>query len=323
MRDILVTENIAGAQMDALRGAFDVEYAPQLWQAPEKLREMIGQFRAIIVRNQTAVNADLLRAGTNLQVVARAGVGLDNVDVTMASTLGIVVVSTPSENALSVAELTIGLILSMARMIPAADRSAKAGKWERQRFTGVELSGKTLGIVGLGRIGVLTAQRARAFDMRIIAHDRFVKSDSPNVTQSGAALVSLDELIEQSDAITVHVPKTAETVGLFNYERFSRMKPSAMFVNTSRGEVVDEEGLIRALAEKKIAAAALDVRGKEPPEPGSPLKEMDNVILTPHIAAFTHEGQKRVVASVCRDVTAVLRGEDPQQFVNFPKPKRR
>jgi D-3-phosphoglycerate dehydrogenase len=212
-------------------------------------------------------------------------------------------------------------MLGLARMIPLADRSTRGGAWERQKFTGAELFGKTLGIVGLGRIGFLVAMRARAFGMHILAHDNFISPDSFIVSECGATLVTLDELLERSDFISVHTPATPQTRGMFNEQLFSRMKSGAFFINTSRGEVVDEAALIAALQQKKIAGAALDVRGKEPPEK-SPLGEMDNVILTPHIAAFTVEGQRRVGQSVCHDVAAVLRGERPRYFVNFPAPAK-
>jgi D-3-phosphoglycerate dehydrogenase len=321
MRDVLVTENIDGSEMKEMMRSLDVAWEPELWKSPAKLRQAVGEFRAIIVRNQTNVDAELIAAGKQMLVIARAGVGLDNVDVKAASESGIVVVWTPVQNGISVAELTIALMLSAARMIPAADRSARAGKWERQRFMGTELYGKTLGIVGLGRIGRMVAARARAFGMEILAHDAMLKPDSPAVADARAKLVGFDELLAGADVVSCHVPKTAETIGMFDYATFCRMKRGAIFINTSRGEVVNEAGLIRALRGKKIAAAALDVREIEPPAAGE-LSEMDNVILTPHIAAFTHEGQKRVVASVCRDVADVLRGGEAKNYFNFARPKR-
>ncbi len=320
MRDVLVSENIVGEEMEALKRSFDVVFEPQLWEEQDALLRRVGEFRALVVRNQTKVDRELLAAGKKLQVIGRAGVGLDNVDVNAASERGVVVAWTPEQNSISVAELVIGMMLGLSRMIPTADRSTRSGGWERQKFTGTELFGKTLGIVGLGRIGFLVAMRARAFGMRIIAHDAFVSPDSFMISECGATLVSLDELLAQADVISVHVPKTPQTVLMFNDDRFARMKPDALFVNTSRGEVVDEDALIRALKDKRIGGAALDVRGIEPPEK-SPLAEMENVILTPHIAAFTVEGQRRVVSSICRDVAAVLRGEGAKYYVNFPRPR--
>ncbi|HUT91831.1 MAG TPA: hydroxyacid dehydrogenase [Thermoguttaceae bacterium] len=321
MTDIVVSENVVGAPMDSLQREFDVRFDPDLWKSPDKLAAAVARAKALVVRNQTQVTADLIRVAENLQIIARAGAGLNNVDVEAASAAGIVVAYTPDENSVSVAELTVGLMLALARRISAADRDTRSGGWARRGFTGSELMDKTLGLVGLGRIGTLTAARARAFGMTIIAHDDFIDPRSPAVRELEARLVPLDDLLAEADFVTCHVPLTETTRGMFDYARFAKMKPGAMFVNTSRGEVVDEEGLIRALQEEKIGGAALDVRGTEPPGP-SPLSEMDGVILTPHIAAFTEEAQHRVVASVCRDVAAVLRGDPAVGYANFPSPRR-
>jgi D-3-phosphoglycerate dehydrogenase len=321
MPDILVSENVAGPEMDDLKKRFDVVFEPELFKDPAKLNSIIGNFRAIVVRNQTKVNAELIAAGKKLEVIGRAGVGLDNVDHGAASKAGIVVAFAPMQNSISVAELAIGLMLSMARMIPAADKSTKAGGWDRKKFTGVEMFGKTLGIVGLGRIGFLVANRAKAFGMHIVAHDNFVNPDSFTVSEIGAELVSLDELLKRSDVISVHTPETPQTAKMFNAEAFAKMKPTAFFMNTSRGGVVDEDALIEALRSKTIAGAALDVRTVEPPKP-SALAEMENVILMPHVAAFTNEGQDRVLKCVCADVDAVLSGKAAMNFFNFAKPKR-
>lgn len=326
MADVLVTENIAGREMDALRQSLAVTFEPGLFRSPQRLREALtgGGYRAWIVRNQTRVTADLIAAaGDRLEVIARAGVGLDNVDVRAASDAGIVVVWAPEQNSVSVAELTVGLMISLARMIPQADRGTRAGGWERNRFTGVELQGKTLGIVGLGRIGFLTAMRARAFGMNILAYDAFINPDSFTVGESRARLVPhLGELLEASDFVSCHAPETPQTINLFNEQAFARMKPSAYFINTSRGRIVNEQDLALALREKRIAGAALDVRASEPPG-ATAFDDLDNVILTPHIAAFTREGQERVVACVCRDVAAVLSGGNARNYFNFPAPRRR
>lgn len=319
MPEIVVTENIVGSPMDTLRRDFDVLFDPALWKDPQRAADAVRQARALVVRNQTQVTADLIAAGENLQVIARAGAGVNNIDVQAASEAGIVVAYTPNENSVSVAELSLGLMLSLARRIPAADRDTRSGGWNRQGFTGIELMNKTLGVVGLGRIGTLTARRAAVFGMTIIAHDDFIDPASPVLEELDIRLVSLEDLLAQSDFVTCHLPLTDQTRGLFNYETFCQMKPGAMFVNTSRGEVVDEEGLVKALAEGHVAGAALDVRQTEPPG-ASRLSEMDNVIHTPHVAAFTREAQHRVVASVCRDVTAVLQGGRAIDYVNFASP---
>jgi D-3-phosphoglycerate dehydrogenase len=293
----------------------------ELWRTPEKLRAAVAGCRALLVRNQTRVTAELIAAAPQLEIIGRAGAGLDNIDVAAATAAGIVVASTPDQNSVSVAELAIGFMFALARKITTADHDTHAGGWNRQRFAGVELNGKTFGVVGLGRIGFLTALRARALGMRIVAHDQFVGPDAVAVTETHARLVSLDELLQHSDFVSCHVPLTTETRGLFGYERFAAMKRSAFFLNLSRGEVVNETGLVRALREERLAGAALDVREVEPPGT-SPLNDFENVILTPHIAAFTREAQDRVVNAVCADLAAVLRGERARNFANLSRPQR-
>jgi len=319
--EVLITENITGPPVEALKRDRAVAFQPELWKSPAGLQAALRGVRALVVRNQTRVTGELIAAADRLEVIARAGVGLDNVDVPAATRAGVVVAFTPSQNAISVAELTVGLMLALARKIPAADRHVKQARWARYEFMGGELYGKTLGIVGFGRIGALTASRAAAFGMQIVAHDPYL-SDAA-VAAAGVPLrrVSLEELLATADVVSCHLPATAETQGLFHYDRFCCMKPTALFVNIARGDVVDEPGLIRALTEGKIAGAGLDVRTKEPPDPG-PLETLDNVVLTPHLGAFTHEGQQRVVEAVCRDVAAVLSGGDAIDYVNFPRPRK-
>jgi D-3-phosphoglycerate dehydrogenase len=319
--DILITEVMGGPPIEELKARYSVLVQADLWKSPDKIKALLPNCRALIVRNQTRVNADLLSAAHRLKVIGRAGAGLDNIELSAANAAGVVVASTPDQNSISVAELTLGMMLSLARPIPSAHQHAKGGGWERHRFFGTELFGKNLGVVGLGRIGVLSASRARAFGMNILAHDTYISPDSVAVTETRATLMDLNTLLAQSDFVSCHMPLTPQTRRFFNYERFCRMKPSAFFVNLSRGEVVEEAGLIRALEEKRIAGAALDVREQEPAPP-SALSNMENVILTPHIAAFTHEAQVRVVAAVCQDVAAVLDGRAAKNFVNFPVPKK-
>jgi D-3-phosphoglycerate dehydrogenase len=321
MRDVLVTENIVGSAMESLKGRFDVALEPELWSTPERLQELIVDFRAIIVRNQTRVTSELIASAPHLQVIGRAGAGLDNIDLDAATAAGIVVAYTPEQNALSVAELAMGMMLALGRKIVVADQTTKAGEWKRRESTGIELYGKTLGLVGLGRIGYRVGQRGKAFGMDIVAYDLYANPDAIPVSESFARMMDLNELLGMADFVSCHVPLTSETVGLFDYERFCNMKSTAYFINTSRGEVVNEAALVQALKEKRIAGAALDVRQKEPPDKG-PLSEMDNVILTPHIGAFTREGQERVVSSVCRDVGAILEGGEAINYFNLSKPKR-
>jgi len=319
MPEILVTENIVGDAMDRLCSEFDVLFEPTTWQNSDQLHQLLHDVRALIVRNQTEVTAELITAAPELEIIARAGAGLDNIDVDAATQAGVVVTYAPCENSLSVAELTLGLMLSLARKIPAAQADTRQAGWNRGQFTGSELSGKILGVVGIGRIGSLVAQRAHAFGMTIIAHDDYVDPTSPQLQALDVQLTSLEDLLSQAEFVVCHVPLSEETRDLFNRERFGQMKSTAMFINTSRGEVVDEAALVEALQNKELAGAALDVRGTEPPA-RSPLEQMENVILTPHIAAFTHEAQQRVVAAVCHDVTAVLRGQQAVNGFNFSQP---
>lgn len=321
MADIVVTENITGAAMTELRGTHDVAFEPGLWQDEDRLADSLRDARALIVRNQTQVTSSVIRSTSKLEIVGRAGAGLDNIDTDAATEAGIVVSFTPSENSISVAELVLGQMLTLVRRIPAAWQDTRSGGWDRVQFTGGELFQKTLGIVGLGRIGRLVAARARAFGMSLIAHDDFIAPDAGFVRDLNVRLVSLDELLAQSDFVTVHVPLTDQTRGLFSLEKFRLMQPTSHFINASRGEVVDESGLVEALNGDLIAGAALDVRESEPPAAG-PLSEMDNVILTPHIGAFTHEAQERVVAAVCRDVVAVLSGEAASSAFAIARPSK-
>jgi D-3-phosphoglycerate dehydrogenase / 2-oxoglutarate reductase len=320
MPDVLITENIIGAEMNMLRQTFDCTFDPDLWKKPEALHAMIGNYKALIVRNQTQVTRELIAAGSGLQIIGRAGVGLDNVDLQAATEHGIVVAFTPEQNANSVAELTIGLMLALARKIPAADRDTKAGGWKRQQFTGSEILGKTLGLVGFGRIGASTANKARALGMDIVAYDPFVDAESLKAMELRAEMMSIESVLQRADFVSCHLPATRSTMNFFDDDKFALIKPSAYFINTSRGEVVDEDALLRALQTSKIAGAALDVRSIEPPE-ASPLTEFDNVILLPHIGAFTKEGQTRVVTAICKDVAAVLNGKAAKNFANFSNPK--
>lgn len=321
MPDILIAENILGAAADALRARFEVSSQPELWKSAAQLAKEIRNCRALIVRNQTPVTAELLASATELLVVGRAGVGLDNIDVKAAERAGIVIASTPDQNAISAAELTMGMILALARMIPAADHDTRQGNWNRQRFVGIELYGKTLGIVGAGKIGFLTARRAMAFGMKILAYDPYLSPDNVLLSDLRAELLSLDDLLIKSDVVSCHLPSTPETKGLMNSEHFGKMKPGALFVNTSRGNVVVEADLVAALKSGALGGAALDVRAKEPPVL-SELEAVPNVILTPHIAAFTHDAQDRVTRAVCEDVARVLDGKPAINAVGSALPQK-
>ena len=322
MPDILVTENVGGDDIERLGRKFEVVIEPDLWKSPALLRDRVAACRAIVVRNQTKVTADVIAAGRRLEVIARAGAGLENVDTFAAAGAGVVACYAPCQNSISVAELTLGLMLALARAIPAADCSTKGGGWERQRFTGTELYGKTLGVIGLGRIGYLTAARARAFGMEIVAHDPGLDADAFTVMELRARLLTFEEALAASDFVSCHAPDVAATRGMFDDEAFASMKDGAYFINAARGSAVDEQALARALKSGKLAGAALDVRTTEPPERG-PLEGMENVILMPHVAAFTREGQDRVVAAICRDVEAVLGGGAARNALGAARPAGR
>ncbi len=321
MPDIVISEYMHGAAFESLRSRFDVLLDAELWKKPDLLTEKVKSCRALIVRNQTRVTAALMDAARELLVIGRAGVGLDNVDVKHAEQAGIVVSFTPDQNAISVAEIAMGMILSLARPIPAADRDTKSGNWQRNKFMGTELYGKTLGIVGAGKIGYLTARRAMAFGMRILAYDPFLTPDNILLSELQAELVELDDLLARADVVSCHLPATPQTTGLFNRELFSKMKRGALFINTSRGKVVSEPDLVEALKSGTIGGAALDVRGEEPPKTGE-LETLPNVILTPHIAAFTREAQDRVSRAICEDVARVLDGKPSISAVRSAVPRR-
>lgn len=315
MSNILISENISGAAVDALSSQFEVTSLPELWRDPAELSKRIGDFRALIVRNQTQVTASLLGNAKRLIVVGRAGVGLDNVDVAAATEAGILVTSTPDQNAISVAELAMGLMLSLARKIPAANQDTKSGHWNRQKFVGTELYGKTIGIIGAGKIGYLTARRAQSFGMKVLAYDPFISRDSILLSELNAELVSLENLLARADVVSCHLPATPLTLGLLNAACFRAMKSTATFINTSRGEVVVEGDLLDALKSGTIAGAAIDVRATEPPQ-ASELEPLPNLILTPHIAAFTQEAQERVTTAICEDIARVLGGKPAQNAIN-------
>lgn len=321
MRDVLISEIMEGPAVDALRRRFDVLYLPELWKSPTLLIEKLADCRALIIRNQTSITADVVSAAPELLVIGRAGVGLDNIDLDAARQAGIVITSTPDQNAISVAELAMGLMLSLARFIPAADQDTKKGNWNRHKFIGTELYGKTLGILGAGKIGYLTARRARAFGMRILACDPFLSQDNILLSELGAELLPLDDLLPRADFVSCHLPATRQTTGVLNAACFRKMKPGSFFINTSRGKVLVEADLLAAIKDGIIAGAALDVRSKEPPEPGE-LETLPNVILMPHVGAWTHDAQDRVANAICEDVARVLEGKPAVNAVYEAVPRR-
>jgi len=320
--DILISEEVNSPFVTALARKYHLVCAGSLWKQRAALKQQIREARAIMVRNQTQVNAQLLAAATRLEVVGRIGVGLDNIDLKAATDRGVVVVAPLDANAISVAELTIGLTIALARKLPLADHSTKSGKWDRKRCMGVELSGKTLGICGFGRIGRLVGRSARALGMNLAVYDPYIKSDSPALTELNAlAHKNLADALALADFVTVHMPLTPGTKRLFNARTFAAMKRGSFFINTSRGGIMDERALLACLRKDHLAGAALDVRATEPPGK-SAFDQMDNVILTPHIGSFTVEAQSRTFQAVCDDVDRVLQGTPALNFVNLPLPKR-
>lgn len=308
---VLIAEELSPATVEALGPDFDIRSVDGTDRPA--LLAALAEASAILIRSATRVDAEAIAAAKRLKVVARAGVGLDNVDIRAATAAGVMVVNAPTSNVISAAELAIGHLLSLARFIPDANHSAKAGEWKRSAFTGVELYEKTIGVVGLGRIGTLVAQRLASFGANLVAFDPYVTP--ARAQQLGVTLLSLDELIEQSDFITIHIPKTPETTGLIGADQFAKAKPGLRIVNASRGGIIDEDALYAALKSKRIAGAGLDVFVSEPPT-GSPLLALDNIILTPHLGASTDEAQEKAGVSVAKSVRLALDGELVPDAVN-------
>ena len=312
---VLIAEVLSPATIEALGPDFEVRNVDGTDR--EALFAALADADAVLVRSATKVDAEALSHAPKLKVIARAGVGLDNVDIKAATTAGVMVVNAPTSNIVSAAELTIGHLRSLARRIPAAHASLSGGAWKRSSFTGAELFEKTVGIVGLGRIGALVAARLNAFDMRVIAYDPYVTS--ARAQQLGVQLVSLDELVAEADFLTIHMPKTPETTGMIAAEQFAAMKPTAFVVNVARGGLIDEADLYTALTTGEIAGAGLDVFTSEPPVEGSTaqaLLSLPNVVVTPHLGASTEEAQEKAGVSVARSVRLALGGDLVPDAVN-------
>ncbi|ROS25091.1 D-3-phosphoglycerate dehydrogenase [Rathayibacter sp. PhB127] len=308
---VLIAEELSPATVDALGPDFEIRSVDGTDRPA--LLEALGSADAILVRSATQVDAEAIAAAPSLKVVARAGVGLDNVDITAATAAGVMVVNAPTSNIISAAELTVGHILSLARHIPAAHSALAQGLWKRSKYTGVELYEKTVGIIGLGRIGALITARLQAFGVNVVAYDPYVTS--ARAQQLGVTLLPLEELLAQSDFITIHMPKTPETTGMISDAQLALMKPTAFLVNVARGGLIDEDALHRALVAKTIAGAGLDVFVKEPPT-DSPLLALENVVVTPHLGASTDEAQEKAGVSVAKSVRLALSGELVPDAVN-------
>jgi D-3-phosphoglycerate dehydrogenase len=270
----------------------------------------------LVIRSATKVTAELMAGAPRLKVVGRAGTGLDNVDVPAASKRGIVVMNTPGGNTITTAEHALSLMMAMARNIPQAVQSMRDGKWEKKKFQGTELFNKTLGIIGMGRIGSVVAERALGLKMRVLAYDPFITKEV--AANLGVELVALDELMARADFITLHTPKTKDTARLLNQQAFKKMKPGVRIINCARGGLIDEEALLGALKEGKVAGAALDVFETEPPPPVFPLRELSQVICTPHLGASTEEAQANVAVAICEQIVELLLYETIKNAVNAP-----
>ncbi|MDO2935966.1 phosphoglycerate dehydrogenase [Paeniglutamicibacter sulfureus] len=308
---VLLAEELSPATVAALGPDFEIRQTDGADRS--QLLSAIADVDAILVRSATQVDAEAIAAAKNLKIIARAGVGLDNVDIKAATQAGVMVVNAPTSNIISAAELTVGHIVSLARRIPAANASLKSGAWKRSSYTGVELFEKKAGIIGLGRIGALVAARLQGFGMEILAYDPYITP--ARAQQLGVTLVDLDELLAESDFVTIHMPKTPETVGMLGKDAFAKMKNSAYVINVARGGLVDQDALYTALKNEEIAGAGIDVFVQEP-STDLPFFEFENVTVTPHLGASTDEAQEKAGVSVAKSVRLALAGELVPDAVN-------
>jgi D-3-phosphoglycerate dehydrogenase len=308
---VLIAEDLSPATVEALGPDFDIRHVDGANRSD--LLASLPHAHAVLIRSATKMDAEAFLVAKHLKVVARAGVGLDNVDIKAATAAGVMVVNAPTSNIVSAAELAVGHLLSLARHIPRAHASLSSGEWKRSSFTGVELFEKTIGIVGLGRIGALVAERLSGFGATLIGFDPYVQP--ARASHMGVTLTTLDDLVERSDFITIHIPKTPETTGMIGLEQLRKAKASLRIVNASRGGIIDEEALFQALSENWIAGAGIDVFVNEPPT-GSPLLGLPNIVVTPHLGASTDEAQEKAGVSVARSVKLALEGELVPDAVN-------
>ena len=313
---ILISDKLAQEGIDILKAVKEFEVDCKYGLPPGELKNIIKDYDALIIRSSTNMTADIIEAADKLKVIGRAGVGLDNVDLKAATKKGIVAMNTPGGNTTSTAEHTMSLILALSRNIPQACASLKSGKWERSKFEGVELHGKILGIIGLGRIGSTVARMGKAFGMKIITCDPFLSMEV--ASNIGVEMVEMEELVKTSDYVTIHIPKSNETRNIISHKEFSMMKRTARVINCARGGIIDEAALIEALQNKTIAGAALDVYEKEPLDSDSPLLKIDNCVVTPHLGASTSEAQVNVAIEIAESIRNALLGKGIVNAANFP-----
>lgn len=312
-KKVLVTDSISEEGINILRKEAQVDVKVGL--KPEEIIAVIGEYDALMVRSQTRVTADIIEAGKKLQVIARAGVGIDNVDVNAATHCGVVVVNAPTGNTVSAAEHTVALMLALARNIPQANTVLKTGTWKRDKFMGTELRGKTLGIIGLGNVGSEVARRAQGFEMKLIGIDPLISEEFAQ--KIGVTLVDMNQLLRESDFVTLHIPLTAQTRGLIGEKELSLMKPTARIINCARGGLIDEPALVKAITDKKLAGAAVDVFEKEPCTE-SILFGVENIIVTPHLGASTAEAQVIAARDVAEQIADIFRGQPARSAINVP-----
>jgi D-3-phosphoglycerate dehydrogenase len=313
---VLVSDSLSESGLKPLRAAKGVQVTVNTGLSHDQLLEHIPAYDALLVRSSTQVTADVIQAGKRLRVVARAGVGVDNIDVDAATQAGVIVVNAPTGNVIAAAEHTVAMLLALARHIPQADAHVRAGQWHRTQFMGVEVRDKVLGTIGLGRVAQEVARRAQGLGMSILGYDPYVTADY--ATQRGVRLVDLNTLLAQSDFITVHVPLTPQTTNLIDRSQFKLMKPTARLLNVARGGVINEEALVEAVETERIAGAALDVFAQEPLDANSPLRRSPKIVLTPHLGGSTVEAQEQVAEDVALQVIDVLNERPARYAVNAP-----
>lgn len=314
MPKVLVSDPIAPEGIEILKKVADVDVKTGL--SKEELAAIIGDYDALAVRSETKVTGDILAQAKKLKIIGRAGVGVDNIDVETATKRGILVVNSPEGNTLAAAELTVAMLLALARSIPQADQSLRGGRWDRKKFMGSEVYNKTLGVIGLGKIGREVAKRLQAFGMNVLGYDPYLKPEQAEAL--GIKLADLDTLYKESDYITVHVPKTKETAGMINAEKIALMKPTVRLINVARGGIIDETALADAAKSGRIGGAAVDVFSVEPAASDNPLLGVPNIITTPHLGASTEEAQVNVAIDIAEQIVDVLQGKPARAAVNMP-----
>ena len=313
---VLITEALAEIGVELLKQEFEVDVI--LGLSPEELLEKIGEYDGLVIRSATKVTAEVIKQAENLKAIGRAGIGVDNIDIEAATKRGIIVANAPESNTIAAGEHTLGLMLAAARHISAADNTLRAGEWQRNKFKGVELADKTLGLIGLGHVGRIVARGALGMRMRVLAYDPYVSEDRMR-DMNVARAESVEEVLEQSDFVSLHVPRTPQTTDMIDEATIERMKPSAYIINVARGGIVNETALYNALKEGRISGAAIDVF-REEPTTDSPLFALSNVVVTPHLGASTVEAQDRAGVTAAEQVATALRGQVPMNAINAPVP---